>query len=178
MIILGLGSENVTNAMDGRINGDGTVNVSGANFSNQGTIAAEEGGFATRLNIEGDVVNTGSATIDVRMAGAAQGSQFGHLEVKGGVTLGGDLDVMLQSSFIPANGDFFEIITTTDGGLVSGTFTNTPGNVYSFGAGAFDVTYNATSVVLSNFNAVPEPSSLVMSVLGLLCVLAHRKRPY
>jgi len=68
VIVLGLGSDSMTNAMNGRINGDGTVKLS-TNFSNQGTISAEEGGLATRLNIEGDVVNTGSSTIDVRMAG-------------------------------------------------------------------------------------------------------------
>jgi len=91
------------------------------------------------------------------------------------MTLAGNLDITLQSGFIPANGDIFEILTTTNAGLVNGVFSNTPGDIYTFGSGSFDVSYTTSSVVLSNFT-VPEPASCSLLGVGLLSLLAKRKR--
>jgi hypothetical protein len=80
--------------------------------------------------------------------------------------LGGTLDVSLFNGFTPYNGETFEILTSA--GLNGSVFSNynglTEGNV------TFTVTYTPDDVILNAIvttSSVPEPSSLVIFVIGM-----------
>jgi hypothetical protein len=62
----------------------------------------------------------------------------------GAATLGGTLNVSLINGFMPSIGDSFTILTHQSG---SGTFDTV--NLPALAAGTWEITYNATSVVLT-----------------------------
>ena len=93
------------------------------------------------------------------------------------VTLG-NLSVNLLGGFEPDALDTFTIIDSTSGAGVLGTFANAPTTITLNGlGGTMDVTYNAGTVVLSNYIApVPEPSTALLAVCGLVGLVTTRRR--
>lgn len=104
---------------------------------------------------------------------------------EGDFTLGGDLAVAFLNGFqssVSAS-DTFEIILAPL--LIDGQFMNVaPGErlTTSDGFGSFIVNYGATSlfgsnkVVLSDFQAIPEPATVLLLALGALAFAARRWR--
>ncbi len=90
------------------------------------------------------------ASFKAQLAGTTPVTQYDRLTVGGTATLAGDLEVELLDGFEPDALDTFTIITAA---TVIGTFANAPvsGN-HNLGGGVFDVTYNAGSLVLSNYS--------------------------
>lgn len=66
-------------------------------------------------------------------------------------TIGGDLELTLAGSFVPAASDAFTILSGTS--IVSGAFANESFGLIPLagGGGGFEVAYAASSIVLSNF---------------------------
>ena len=92
--------------------------------------------------------------------------------VDGTAVLDGSLDLSLIGDFTPDVSDVFTILTVS-GGALSGVFANAASQA-SFAEGSFDVTYTSSSVTLSNFLPIPEPSTAILVLVGLL-VLSSRQ---
>ena len=118
-----------------------------------GTLAPGRAGTTGKTQVNGTyTVSSASALLAIQLAGTGQGTTYDWLSASGAVTLDGNLIVSLVG-FTPAGGDTFTVVT---GSSVSGTFVNAPvsGNRYNLGGGRFTVTYNADSVVLSDYQAL------------------------
>ncbi|MEO8044158.1 MAG: FecR domain-containing protein [Spartobacteria bacterium] len=107
------------------------------------------------LNVNGDITLLTSSQLSFQLGGLTQGIQYGHLNVNGTLAIGGQLVVSFVSGFqnVVTNRDEFTLLTASSVGL-GGTFTNVlPGGRLetSDGFGSFQVDYDATQVVLSNF---------------------------
>lgn len=117
--------------------------------------------------------------LQIELAGRDQGISYDFLHVTGTTTLDGLLDLSLLNGFEHSirSTDSFTILTS-DGGL-TGAFDNV-GSDHRLETewGSFLVTYDSHSVVLSDFVAVPETSSLLLTGLGVCgaIAVAVRKR--
>jgi hypothetical protein len=73
----------------------------------------------------------------------------------------------------------FTLLTTTSASGLTGTFAGLANGgwlVTSDGASRFQVTYTGNSFTLSNFQAVPEPSTYAMIACGALALLAAQRK--
>jgi hypothetical protein len=77
-------------------------------------------------------------------------ASFDTILVDDTASLGGDLQVLI-GNFLPEATEEYEILTAN---VLTDTFANAASLVY-VGSGTFDVTYTATSVLLSNFTLAP-----------------------
>ena len=98
-----------SNLSGGILQGTGTLNVSGATFTNNGTINPGTAGTAGQLAITGALPNTNVVNIDI--GGTTVGTQYDQLAVSGAATLGGALNVALINAFNPNVDDNFTIMT-------------------------------------------------------------------
>lgn len=110
--------------------------------------------------------------LQIEIAGAAA---YDVMALQGGMNAvlnGGDLLVDLLA-FEPTATDVFTVLTASS---VIGTFANAPvsGGTYNLGGGFFTVTYNAGSVVLSDYQPIPEPATMTLLALGLVMGLGRR----
>jgi hypothetical protein len=128
----------------GEIRGNGNVigNVQNAGLVSPGTSPGA-------LNIDGDYTQTADGKLLIELASA---SSYDQLLVTGGATLAGTLTVKLLDGFIPGLGQSFTILTADD---VDGTFGAEVLPALPNPNVAFDVIYNAQSVVLTVLSALP-----------------------
>jgi hypothetical protein len=84
---------------------------SGAAFSNAGTVTIGAGGQLTGVGTE-TFTNQGTGTLAFAIA---SGSSFGRLNLSGMVTLAGMANPVVQSGFVPALGQRFQVITAPHG---------------------------------------------------------------
>ncbi len=128
-----------------------------------------------KTTITGTYTQQSAAALQIELAGTTSGTQYDFVNITGtgNSTLGGTLQLSLLSGFLPAPTDTFTILSTA--GNLLGSFTNVQSGgrlTTTDGLGSFRVSYGAGSsfsakqVVLSNFVAVPEPSTLAL--VGLL----------
>jgi hypothetical protein len=142
-----------TNAAAGLIDGNGTLNVSSAPFSNQGTVAP--GLSPGSLTIQGNYPETASGHLAIEIGGTSAGTQYDQLVVNGTVSLAGALDVDVINGFTPSVGNQFVIIGNDGTDAVSGTFAGLPeGSLLIVDGSGFVITYkggsNTNDVVLSS----------------------------
>jgi hypothetical protein len=169
---------------NGVIKGDDDLIFAGAaTFTNDGVIAP--GLSAGTLTIQDDVALSPTSRLEIELAGASAG-QFDVLAVlrPGGaptasVMLGGTLDVSTLLDFLPDFADEFEILTAD--GTVSGFFTNANPGSGNFAHVvendvSYTVVYNPQSVVLTQVQAVPEPTSSLLLALGALLLTPRVRR--
>jgi hypothetical protein len=90
-----------------------------ANLTNAGTLSLGSSSSTAGATIAGSYTQTGTGVIEIKLGGTGAG-QYDRLNVTGGTSLGGTLNVSLLNSFVPAVGDSFQIITSL--GLLSGDF--------------------------------------------------------
>jgi hypothetical protein len=173
----------------GRVVASTVTANAGASISGIGTFQANvvadggtisPGNSAGILNVQGNVTMQGNSTFEVELGGTTVGTGYDRLAVTGNVVLtSANLDVSFIGGFgsVVSPVDTFTIMT---GALISGTFGNViNGSVATTSPmGSFLVTYNADSIVLSNFSLVPEPSTLSLIGLGAIgmAVRARRRR--
>ncbi len=141
------------------------------------------------LTVTGNLTLLGTSELLIELAGPTQGTQYDFMSVGGAAELGGSqLKLTLLNGFgasiLPT--DTFTVLTA--GTTLSGTFSNVGNGQRLFmvdGVGSFQVNYglgsafSATSVVLSNFSPVPEPSTYALLVIGTLLIgwHLHRRSP-
>jgi T5SS/PEP-CTERM-associated repeat protein len=101
------------------------------------------------LHVDGDYTQTGAGELLIQLASA---SSYDELLVNDNATLAGTLTVNLTDGFVPNLGQSFTILTAND---VDGTFTTEVLPDHPSPNLAFDVMYNAQSVVLTVVPALP-----------------------
>lgn len=126
----------VTLQAGGTLDGSGTLQ---ADLVQNGEVAP--GNSTGTLTVEGDLNQSASAATSIELS--PTGTDL--LNVTGTATLAGSLTINLIDGGSPALGDSYTILTASS---VTGTFADITVN----GLAAFDITYNATSVVLTATN--------------------------
>ncbi len=165
------------------VRGEGVVASTTINVG--GDVAPGTDGTAGYLTLNGLTTFLPGASAKFDLGGTSQGVQHDFLEVGGTLTLGGNLAVKFISGFNTSVSSTmtFDLIGTT---ALLGSFANVPNGgtlITTDGLGSFKVNYGLTSgfavnhVVLSNFVAVPEPSTwiLLLSGLGAAAVSLRRR---
>jgi fibronectin-binding autotransporter adhesin len=157
--------------------------TNGTFINNGGSIAPGDIGFSGKTAVTGALtVTTGTLVIDIggnssstAWQDAASSGKYDNVTVSTLFTLGGTLSISLIDGFTPTSGQSFTIATM---GSSSGVFTNIlSGKVFTAdNLGQFDYTNSGTSIVLSNFIAVPEPSTWALLGISLSALLVFRRR--
>lgn len=158
----------------GTLGGTGTIT---GNVTAGGLVSP--GSSPGQLTIAGNLTLLGTSTTLFELGGTAQGTGYDFLNVTGTAALDGTLQVKFvngfQHSVQPT--DTFTLLSAASR---TGVFANVPTTglrLFSTdGFASFDVNYTASALTLSNFVAIPEPSTWVMLAAGALLVLAPRLR--
>jgi subtilisin-like proprotein convertase family protein len=149
------------NAVNGVINGAGTLDISAAAlaFTNNGVVAP--GTSPGVLTVRGSLPTSPTSIFRMDVAGPIVGTGHDQLVVTATASLGGMLELLLEDNFQPGGTDSFTILTAN---LISGAFANAPHGSElptADGRGRFRVNYgpaspfNPNHVVLGDF--VPDP---------------------
>jgi hypothetical protein len=125
------------------------------------------------------LADTSRLLIDI--GGRTQGTTYDLVQVNANLTLGGELLVSFLNGFESqiSSADTFTILTTRQ--TLTGAFDNIASGqrlLTSDGLGSFLVNYSAAtrSVVLSDFQAVPEPSAILWAVMSIGLLARVRRR--
>ncbi len=165
------------NLAGGSLTGSGTVvgNVTNTAFISPGSILGQ-------LTIQGNLLLNPGSQLVFDIGGTTQGTTYDFLNVTGTATLAGLFTVNVvngvQSTILPAT--TFTLLTAT---TLTGSFSNAADGARFFaanGTGSFLVNYTATSMTLSGFQPIPEPSTWALLLTGLGAVAlatVRRRRP-
>lgn len=131
----------------------GTLSADTVNFdltNTGGTLAPGRTNTTGKTQVNGAYTNGVGATVQIQLGGTGQGMTYDWLHAGGGAALNGILTVALVDGFTPSEGDTFTVVS---GSSISGTFANAPqsGNRYHVGGATFIVTYDSTTVSLSDW---------------------------
>ena len=148
-------SSTALNFNGGLIDARGSINSA---ITNGGNLQPALGG--TGLSVTGAVTLLSTSKLTFQLGGLTQGNQYGFLNANGSVALNGNLVVSFVNSFKAGNEDNFTVLSAT---ALSGSFTNVASGTRlatTDSSGTFLVTYDGTTVTLSNFQPIGEaPSS-------------------
>lgn len=162
----------------GTLTGSGTIN---GTVAASGTSTIVPGGVAAAGTLTfNSSLNLGSTTgLYFDLGGTTAGT--GHDRINGtSVTLNGSLFLSFTNGFqsTVSNTDTLTLINTST--ALSGTFASLPNGsrlTTADGFGSFQVNYLTNSLTISNFQAIPEPSTYMLLGAGAFSVLiAHRRR--
>lgn len=157
-----------TQTASGRLNGRGKLVA--ATVTNGGVLAPGES--PGLFEIEGNLVQQASSTLEIELGGYLSGEEFDQLIVTGQAILAGQLVVNLINGFAPQLGDTFDILMA---GSTQGQFTyDSP--LFN-GSPLFEVLYDLPGrVSLRALQTVPEPLSIVTAVVAYASLLLVRRR--
>src|SRR5579863_2165683 len=145
-----------TTTVDGTLTASSGLNLQKGTLQGKGTLAAvvtsngtvvvgDSTSKAGLLTVTGTYSQGSTGTLDVAISGTTVGSQYSQMAVSNGVSLGGTLTIKRTSSFVPALGDVFTIVT---GSAVSVQFSKVNGTSINSGE-HFEVAYTSTTVTLT-----------------------------
>jgi hypothetical protein len=138
---------------------DGIVDIASGNINCGGGVAQVDAALNIQLNADMSILS-GAFTIPL-------GSYYG-LSIDGG-----SLDVTLPSGFLPANGEQFQLLYTSQGASITGAFNSVELPSLPDGE-TWDTSDLYTTGIIS---VVPEPTSAgLMSFSGMLLLRRRRKR--
>jgi hypothetical protein len=170
----------------GRLGGTGTINPSGNLAPTAGTVLdpGDNPGQAGRLTITAKLVLPGGGVLHADIGGTTAGITYDQVVTENKPSLdGGVLEISLINHFAPDPSDTFTILITSDGSSVNGSFANVANGLRLFTMdddGSFLVLYgarpNADEVVLTDFEATPEPGVTALLALCACCLLIKRWR--
>lgn len=155
----------------GSVSGTGSIESAEIEL-NRGRI--QPGNSPGLMELIGNVTIGNESILEIELGGTEPG-QFDQLFVIGDLNLAGTLDVSLLPNFQLQANQHFEIINVS--GILNGSFSQLDEGdwVGRFGNTDLYITYSfggGNSVAL--FTAVPEPSSLMLVMLG--CMIANTRR--
>jgi len=140
----------------GIIRGGGTLDISGAAFTNSGAIAP--GSSPGTLRIVGALSTQG--TIHIEVAGRLPGSEYDRLLIDGNADLGGTLQLSRLNGFIPTLTDTFRCITFAGRSGEFAAVTGTP-----VGNGTYmEIDYRPNEVVQYVCNGISDIATSVASI--------------
>lgn len=153
-------------ASNATLSGTGTIL---GTLTNAGTLAP--GNSPGAMAVDGSLVLANGSLLTIEIGGYTPGTQFDTLTVSNGVTLDGLLNLSLVNGFQSTitNGATFTVLTA--GATINGAFDNvTSGSWLNTidGFGAFQVNYLGSQLVLTNFQAIPEPAPAPLLILVAL----------
>jgi hypothetical protein len=148
----------------GAVSGSGTLS---GNVTNGALLSP--GSSVGTLTIQGDLTLLGSSQLLFELGGTTPGVNHDFLSVSSNASLGGTLTLHFVNG---AEGTFLSTtnLTIMTAASMSGSFTNVVNGgrlLATNGMSSFQVDMNGTSLVLRNFQAVPEPFTRVLMVVGV-----------
>ena len=154
----------------GEVIGIGTFGGSDASFVNSGTIAP--GASPGVLTLSGDFTQTASGMLDMEIGGPTAGEDYDRLHLDNGIhILGGTLIVGFIDDFSPSAGALFQLIVSDN---LSGDF-----DVVTVTGLAPELTYQTrleNNVYELEVRTIPEPTTMLLTLIGLFPLLCRRRR--
>jgi hypothetical protein len=140
----------------------------------------DPGNSAGTIRIRGSINLGSTSTVCIEIGGTTPGT--GHDVVQGRGTAptlnmsGGDLMISLINGFVPSPTDQF--VFFRDFTSITGRFGSSPRDddrIY-FPGGSFAIGYAPSTITLSDFQPVPEPSALLLICFSALAALCRRRK--
>jgi hypothetical protein len=170
----------------GRLGGTGTISPYGNLPITTGAVLdpGNGPGQAGRLTTTTKLVLAGGGVLHADIGGTTAGVTYDQVVAANFPSVdGGVLEISLINHFIPSPGDSFTILTTSDGSFLSGSFADVASGLRLFTMdddGTFLVLYgtgaNSGQVVLTDFEATPEPGVTALVAAATCCCLLIRRR--
>ncbi|HEC17206.1 MAG TPA: PEP-CTERM sorting domain-containing protein [Sedimenticola sp.] len=160
--------------VDGTLEALGVLDIQGGGIGGSGDILGSiissgivsPGSSPGTLEIIGDYTQTASAVLGIEIGGYIADLEFDQLLVSGTAFLDGIFAVSLINDFLPAVGDFFEIMSFSsfDGEFASFTGMDIGNGLF------FEPIYDSTSfgLLVHGSQQVPEPRTILLFFLGLI----------
>lgn len=147
-------------AAAGTLGGNGVID---GDLHNDGANVAP-GSSAGILTVLGDYVQSSNGSLTVEIGGQDPGTGHDVLVVDGTASLDGTINIELINDYVPSMGDVYQIIQA---GNISG----------GFGVVNADGLWDLSNLAVDGtIRAVPEPTSLVLLILGGMLFLLRRRR--
>ncbi len=123
---------------------EGTGSILGDITNNSATVAPGGTGAAGRIRISGNYTQGASGILEIEIGGLTPQTQHDQLKANLSAALNGTMNVSLLGSYVPNNGDSFQVVQASV--AVTGTFSTINGLV--FGGQQFIPNYNPNDVTL------------------------------
>ncbi len=176
-------SQTLTNGTSGLIRGQAfqsALSFIPSNVLNNGTIAPGFGDEDTAvLSITGDVVMGSSSVLDLEIGGGTTNFSFDSITGMGSAQLGGELQLTMFNGYTPLPSATLTIVQTSVSNGVSGAFSNVADGerlTTTDGAGSWLVDYQGGSVVITDYQPIPEPSAAMFFLFAAAVGLFQRRR--
>ena len=151
----------LTNQYGGIVRGNGTLNISGISFTNEGTLAA--GCSVGTLSITGNYIQASTGSLEVEVAAA---DSYDIVNITGSADLAGIVDVSVLSYSNLTAGDILTILTTTDIITYSGLTLASNDT-------------NAWNLILDDYSVqiqfIPEPATMLILAAGMVMLRSKKK---